>query len=412
MDLKSFFGIEKRSLNDYTPQTTMGLSLPFTGTDNYGYGATNLSAAYACINLIADAIGSLPILVKKKTSKGKTTIMKNHPVNLLFNDRKNRLSRFEFLKLITQSVIMRGNGFAYIERANDGTPLKLRYLESSDVTINYDKQRDILTYQSYVIGGKAIQPENMLHFVKNSYDGVNGISVLRVAKRTIDIASATENQSENFFKTGCNLSGIVKVTSPLNAKQRQDILSTWATTYSGGKSGVAVLQGNMDYQPISLNAEDAQMLESRKYNVEDICRFFQVNPILVGLEGHSSYSSLEMLQEDFLVHTLQPYLIMIENELDRKLLTDDESNLKIVLDTNAVLRTEKEKQADYYTKLVQAGIMTVNEVRTELGYSLVDGGDDLIVAYSKIQDNQITNNNSDEKENNEIKEDNDESKGV
>ena len=144
-----------------------------------------------------------------------------------------------------------------------------------------------------------------------------------------------------------------------------------------------------DLQPISISSKDAQQIESRQFNVEDICRFFNVNPVLLGLANHSSYSNLEDVQNDFLVHTLQPWITMIENELDRKLLNNAETNLKIILDTNSVLRANKQAQANYYSTMISSGILSRNEARKDLGMNEVEGGDELIIPFTDIAQNTI-----------------------
>ena len=361
--------------------------------------AMNLSAVYRCTELISDSVAMLPIYVSKED-----LVIDNHPVALIFSDNGNNIiSKFNFIKLLIQSVILKGNGFAYISRANDGRVTNLRFLEASDVIINYDKYKNILYYTCDLISrGKKIEPINMIHLFKNSYDGVNGISVLSYATRTIGNANATENSAKAFFDNGANLSGVLTVQGQLSAKQKEDIRSSWTQAYANGGNGLAVLQGNMTYQPIQLSSADAQMIESRQFNVEDIARFFGVNPLLLGLQGSASYASLEMVQNDFLVHTLQPYITMVEAEFTRKLLKPSEMGLKVNLDENAILRVDKAAQANYYGSLLDKGVLSINEVRKELGYqSIGEDGDKHLIAYTKIEDNQIESKNNEDKKDSE-----------
>ena len=148
----------------------------------------------------------------------------------------------------------------------------------------------------------------------------------------------------------------------------------------------------MDYQQLTLSPEDSQLLSSRQFNVADIARFFNINPLLLGCESGASYSSLEMLQNAFLVHTLQPYIAMIESELNRKLLKPSENNLSIILETNDLMRIDKQSQANYYKTMVDAGILSRNEVRKEIGYNPFEGGDEHTIAYSDTEQNTLENN--------------------
>ena len=231
----------------------------------------------------------------------------------------------------------------------------------------------------------------MIHLVKNSYDGVNGVSVLTYAARSIKLAGNTENSANSFFTNGCNLSGVLTVQGQLNDKQRNDIRSSWNQAYNNGGNGLAILQGNMEYKPIQLNAADSQMLESRQFNVEDIARFFGISPILLGDLTHANYNSIEAMQQMFLLHTLQPYITLIEEEFTRKLIKPSENNLIVNLDETALLKTDKVALSTYYGNLLDKGVLCVNEVRKELGYSEIEGGDKHLIAYSKIEDNVINN---------------------
>ena len=394
---KGFRGIfnfgkkEKRSVDDgFIPGFYADGSLMFGTLSTSQYSATNLPTAYRCINLISDTIASMPIAVKKRSAKGKTLEVKNHPINLLFQDKNSRTDKFTFIKMLVQSVICKGNGFAYIKRAQDGTPLKLIFLESSDVTINYMKETDTLYYQvSFLKNGSRIEPYNMLHFKMFSNNGIQGISLLANARRTLSLAAATDSQAKSFFENGASLNGIINSTTQLSAKQRQEILSSWNTTYSNGGRGIAVLQGNLSYQPISLNAADSQMVEARQLNNTDIATFFGVPAAMLNIKGFSSYSSLEDTQNFFLTTALLPYIKMLETELDKKLLNDNEGNLKIIFDSESILRTNKTALADYYTKLVTNGLMTPNEARQQLGLPSIDGADSLIIPFTDVNQNTI-----------------------
>ena len=145
----------------------------------------------------------------------------------------------------------------------------------------------------------------------------------------------------------------------------------------------------MSYQPIQISPEDAQLLDSRLFQVEEICRFFGVNPVLVGDLSHSSYGSLEAAQQEFLIHTLLPYLNMVEEEFTSKLFKPSEEGYRINLDETAILRTDKTALATYYKTLLETGVYCCNEVRRELGLNPIEGGDKHLIAYTKINDNII-----------------------
>ena len=402
---KDFFGLEQRNSNAESTGLQYvggyGEALTFGQLANR-YSAMNISAVFAATNLISNTIAMLPIKVQKKATNGKNEV-DNHPLNIVFGDKSNtnNLSKFTMIKMIVQSVILKGNGFCYIDRANDGSVTGLRFIEATDVLIYYSKQRNILYYDAPVISKKHIEPINMLHFVLHSYDGINGLSVLSYANRTLGITNASENSAKSFFENGMNVNGLLKVLTPLNAKQKDEIRSSWQQAYNGNGGGLAIINSNMEYQQLQLSPEDSQLLASRKFNVEDIARFFCINPILIGGEGKASYNSLEMLQQAFLVHTLQPYITMIENEMNRKLLKPSEAKLTIQLETNELLRINKQSQASYYQTMVNSGILSINEVRKDLGFNPIEGGDVHHIAFNAADNSAINADNKDNTPTNE-----------
>lgn len=386
---------EKRELT-YVSCNASG-ALPFFSGNNQ-YSAMNLSAVYRAVELISNSIASLPIKILIQDESGKNEADK-HPLNYVFSDRNtdNLISRFTLMKLLVQSVLLRGNGFALIERAN-GNVKTLRYLEPNDVNIVYDKIKNKLYYDIPMLK-QRVEPKEMIHLVMFSYDGVKGLSVLQNAARSLGIAHSSENAAKSFFDNGMMINGILKVQGPVNQKQREDLRSAWNETYTANGSGIAILQGNMEYQSVQLSAKESQMLESRQFSVTDIARFFGINPVLLGDLSKVSFNTLEAVQNEFLVHTLQPYISMIENEFDRKLLRQSEDNLSITLETNEILRTDKAAQSNYYSTLINSGVLSINEVRKELGYNGIgEDGDKHIIPFTDVSQNTIENNKNKEDE--------------
>lgn len=347
--------------------------------------AMNLSAVFRATEIISDGIATLPIQVKLRGGKHKQIV--NHYLDDVLKNQ------FLLKKLLIQSVILKGNGFAYIERNGDGSVKNLRFLESEDVTINYDKKTNTVTYYAAIISPRKIEAVNMIHLKKNTWDGIKGVPLLTYASRSLKISQNTENTAKTFFENGCNLSGVLTVQGQLTDKQKTDIKNSWTNAYAGGGNGLAVLQGNMKYDPIQLSASDSQMLESRAFNVQDIARFFGISPVLLGDLTHSSYATIEAVQIDFLTHTLQPYITMVEEEFNKKLLRPSESNFTINLDDSYVLKADKQAQANYYNTLLSTGVLCVNEVRQELGYGEVEGGDKHNILYVDTNKTDINNNN-------------------
>ena len=297
---------EERSFA-YTPSGGLSFGNAFNK-----YNSLNLSAVYRCTELISDSVAMLPIHIKNFVSGEEYY---NHPLaNVFFDKVGSKINKYNLIKLLIQSCILRGNGYAYIERNPDASVKQIRFLPNETVTVQYNQQTDVLYYTSSLIKGR-IEPANMIHIKKNTNNGITGISVLSYADRTIGISNSAENASKSFYDKGCNLSGILTVQGAMTKEQIQNARENWNQDYTDGGSGLAILQGSMSYSPIQVSAEDAQLLQTRQYNIKDIARFFGV-PVGL-LDASEQRYSLEELNMDFLIHTVQPYISVIEDEFNK-----------------------------------------------------------------------------------------------
>lgn len=369
-----FFKKKQREERSYAP-----LSFRYNSNGSYRTGkAMLLSAVYRCVDVISDSVAQLPLEPFKMDSEGYKVKLGEHPCyNILNKEPNNKMSRFTFIKTLVVSTLLRGNGYAYIERDNNGDVKALHYIDSGNVIINEETDGTI----SYSVNGlkNRVSDRDMIHIINFSYDGINGLSTLTHARNTLGLASDAENHASGFFKSGANVGGILKVNSTLNDKQKEGLKQSWNSAFGNNAStpnGVAVLEANMDFQPISVNPSDAQLLETRKFNVKDICRFFGVPPTKVfDIEG-ASYNSVESTQLQFLTDCLAPLLEKIEIEFERKLFKPNEKfKIDVRFDTSVLLRTDKQAEADYLTKLFYLGAISINEIRRTLDLPAIDNGD-------------------------------------
>ena len=340
-----------------------------------------LSTVYRCVDVISDSVAQLPLEPYFKDEQGYKEKFVKHPSYYLLNKEPNKkMSRFTFIKTLIVSTLLQGNGYAFIERDEKGDAVGLHYLPADLVTII--DQNDDLKYS--VVGMKGvIEPCNMIHILNFSYDGINGISTLTHARQTLGLATDSEAHASGFFKGGANLAGILKVQSSLSPRQKTDLKTSWQTAFSpttGTPNGVAVLEGNMDFQPITVNPSDAQLLETRQFNVIDICRFFGVSPVKAFDLSKSSYSTVEATQLAFLTDTLSPLLEKIELEFERKLYKPSErNNIEVRFDTSVLLRADKASLASYYNTLFQIGVISTNEIRKALDLPAIGNGNHTFV---------------------------------
>lgn len=161
----------------------------------------------------------------------------------------------------------------------------------------------------------------------------------------------------------------------------------------------------MSYTPLSGNANETQMLETRLFNVAEIARYFNINPVLLGDLSKSSYNTIEAANLEFLTHTLMPYVSMVQDEFNRKLVKPSEAGITIDLDESYLIKADKDSTAQYLKTLVDSGIITRNEARKQLGYNEMEGCDDLIVPFTNIKDNTIGKQQENSKNESENKND-------
>lgn len=375
-----------------------------TGPLNFGGSGYNdsyamkLSAVYRCVNCISDAVAQLPLEIYKVDKKGfKQKDRKNTAYSVLNSKPNIRMTRFVFINLLIQSMLLKGNAFAYIIRDVKGNVTQLVYIPTDYVTIIPPKT--IFEPVSYSIVGiqGEIPHTDMIHVINQTIDGVIGISTLHFARHTLGLSYDAEQHASNFFSSGCAIAGFIKSDTSLTPKQKNEIKQGFRDAFgkeNGETNGLAVLEGSLHYEPITINPADAQLLETREFNVVDIARFFGVSPVKIGDLSKSSYSTVEATQLAFLTDTVSPLLEKIEEEFEVKLFP--EGNVDIKFDVSQLLRADRNSLSSYYNSMIQNGVMTINEVRKELDLPCVENGDNNFVQVNLQTLNRATSETPDD----------------
>lgn len=387
--------IEKRS-DESTETYTVPVGLEFLTPYLSKGEATAVSAFFGGLQLITSTIASIPIHVREINS-GEII---SHPIDFAFENGLQ--SKFIIMKQLIWDMYIHGNGLFYIRRASDGTPIELVYCPNGTYTIIYNEFKRDLYYLIPHLSKKKIEPINVIHVLMNSKDGINGKGLPLYAKKLLDIALATDNHAKNYFESGANIDGIIKSTRPLDSKQKLDIKNSWQQVHGAGKSGgIAVMGVDMEYLPIGSNANDSEMLETREFNAQEVCRYLCIDPILLGLNSASSYNSIEQAQLSFLSHCIYPLIALIESEFNRKLIKPSErGKIQVDFDENHVMFADKSATANYYSTLTKNGIMSINEARHMLGLQPKEGCDDLLIPFTDVNANKVNGetNTDEEKE--------------
>lgn len=343
----------------------------------------SLPIVYRCVDLISSQSSLLPIEVMVNGEKDEY----NHLKQLFDN---HYLGKTNLIKTIVQQVITKGNSYVYIERKAT-TPTKLILLNPSQVVVEFNEKTQEIRYKCSLISNKPIEAVNVLHFKLFSYDGIKGVSILQVGKNTIDTSLITEQKAQDLFKNGTQ--GILTANQGLTAQQRLELQKTYITQFN--KESLVVLPASLNFQRLDNTNEELQTNETRNFNVQTICRLFGVNPALLGLDGGANtYSNTEALYIHFIQFTLLPYITMIEEQLNTKLLTPSErKTTNINLNEKVLMKSDKRTIGELHQKYLMNGVMSINEVREELNLRPIEGGDKHIIAYTDIEQNTINKDN-------------------
>ena len=359
--------------------------------------AMSLSTFFAAVNLFSNSIAMMDWLFLDEEGN---KLRKSHYLYHLFDD--SLLSRFNTVKNVIQDMILYGNGFVFIERNREtGTPQTLHYSPASDTIMFYNPITHTVSYQNPFYSKYMNDGSDYLHFFINTDNGYIGKGALQYAYNVIDIASTIQKSTETYYGTTGNMFGIVSPAGELpqigNKKnQLEKLEATWNEARRKINKGCVFFPSDLKFTPMSASARDTSLIEAREYNAVEIGRFIQnISPILLGDYRHMAYGTIAEIQREFITHSLAPTVKMIEEQCNKKLIMPSKWHLQYVdLDEYSILATDQEKQASYLSTLTNNGIISANEARQILHLPPVDGADNLVIPYSKIEDNTVNDKNN------------------
>ena len=331
--------------------------------------AMSLSAFFAGVELISNALAQMEITVKSVSTKGK---LEQIQLNRIF--KKNKITKFTLVKQMVSDVLLYGNGYALLEKATDDMIVALTYLPGNEVTIYHNEASGEFYF---LYKGLKIEDKDLIHLYKNSYDGICGIPVLKFASRTIYLANSAEDAAADYFSSGLNINGLLHGKSPMTAhqaKQAVESIQSLGLDNSSGTGKLKFIPFDLELEQISQNAEEAQLTDTR---------FLNIPPAML-LDNNRNTADINL---QFLTQCLAPWIALIEDEFNRKLVSNDD--LYFDMDERDLLRTDLQSTANYYSTLVSGGIMSIGEARDALGLKVLENTDDLIIPYTKIEDNTI-----------------------
>ncbi|MEH3408347.1 phage portal protein [Enterobacter quasiroggenkampii] len=357
--------------------------------------AIQLSAVWACVRLLSESISTLPLKIYVRQPDGSRKAATDHPAYSILCRRPNsEMTPSRFMLMVVASICLRGNAFIekkfIANRLVSLVPLLPQNMVVKRLTTG------ALEYKYTENGNERIIPvKNIMHIRGFGLDGVCGMMPMKTGRDVIGSAMAVEESAAKIFEQGLQSSGFLSADNALTEDQRER-LRGYMASFTGSKNAgkIMVLEGGLKYQGVTMNPEDAQMLESRAFSIEEICRWFRVPPFMVGhtTKQSSWASSLEGMNLQFLTHTLRPLLVNIEQEIGRCLL-DSDDEVFAEFSVEGLLRADSAGRAAYYTSALQNGWMSRNDVRRLENMPPIEGGDIYTVQLNLTQLKNLESSN-------------------
>jgi len=362
------------------PKNSLGgaFSFLFGGTTSgklvNEHTALQTTAVYACVRILAETIAGLPLHVYQYRSDDSKERFPQHPLySLLHNEPNPEMTSFVFRETLMSHLLLWGNAYAQIVRNGRGQPVALYPLLPNKMDVSRAPNGE-LRYTYYLDvdesglrprgGYVTLRKDEVLHIPGLGFDGLIGYSPIAMAKNAIGMALATEEYGASFFANGANPGGVLE--HPGVIKDVQRVKDSWNAAYqgSGNAHRVAVLEEGMKFQAIGIPPEQAQFLETRKFQINEIARIFRVPPHMVGDLEKSSYSNIEQQSLEFVKFTLDPWVVRWEQSLCQALLLPSEkSDVFIRFNLDGLLRGDYASRMTGYATGRQNGWLSANDIR-------------------------------------------------
>ena len=335
--------------------------------------AMSMTAVYGCVRVLAESIACLPLHVYKRGDNGNREKAENLPLYTLLHDTPNdEMSSFTLRETLMTHLLLYGNAYCQILRNGRGEVIALYPLLPNRMTVERDENGQLsYRYQRYseepptMEGNQVILlPEDVLHIPGMSFDGLVGLSPIAACRNAVGAGLSADEYSSRYYANGAAPMGVLE--HPGVIKDPEKLRESWNAAYGGTKNAgrVAILEEGLKFTPISISPADSQLLETRKFTVEEICRIFRVPPHLVQDLTKTSYNSAEQMSQEFVYYTLLPWCVRFEQAMMRSLLSAEErKHIEIRFNLDGLLRGSYESRMRGYQTAVNTGIFSVNDCR-------------------------------------------------
>lgn len=362
---------------------SLGSRISKTGIRVNSKNAVQVTAVFACVRLISESIASLPLSLYRKTSSGKEKATDRIDYGVLHDLANPETDSFQFWQTFVANMLIYGRGYAEIVRNNAGQVVQLWNITTPYVKI---KRNSVTSELEYVITAPnneqfTLRKDQVLRVDWFSMDGLNAFKPLELAQNAIGLGIASEEFAASYFKNGANVSGIVEYPDGMDDNQYENFRKSMKEAYTGlsNTARLLFLEQGSKFQKVSNTPEESQMLETRKFQVAETARFYNVPLHMIGDLERATFSNIEQMSLNFVIYTLRPYLVRIERAISAQLLTSSERPTYYPkFSVDALLRGDYESRMRGYATARQNGWMSPNDIRELEDQDLIpaeDGGD-------------------------------------
>lgn len=341
--------------------------------------AMQSASVYACLKVLSESVGMLPLCIYTKGPNGERTPDEKHPLYELLHEQPNEYqTAIEFLEMMVLHLNLRGNAYAYINRTRSGRVVELIPIHPDMVYVLMDSSGQV-TYQAGVENGarRTLNRSEILHVKGMTINGWLGISPIAYARESIGLSLATEKFGGQLFRNGAKMGGILEHPGKLSDEAYNRVKNSFDAASSGENAHkTALLEEGMKFSKISMNANDAQFLETRKFQRGEIAGIFRVPPHLIMDLERATFSNIEHMSLEFVQYSLMPWLTRIEKAIRRDVFSEqDKQNNTIKFNVAALLRGDAASRSAYYASGITNGWLTRNEARAMEYLNPLDGLD-------------------------------------
>lgn len=348
--------------------------------------AMRFATVHACVRVLSEDVAALPLHVYRRMDGGGKERAHDHPLYELLHDRPNpEMSATPFFESLMVNALLSGNGYAFLEFDRAGRVRAMWPMLASEV----DPYRTDAGELRYRAGGENLRAGEVFHLAGMGFDGLMGMSPIAYARESIGLGTAAERYGEKFFKNGTHIGGVVSIKDELTDEQFRRLKQQFSSAFKGLQNahGVPVLEGGATYTPVGIAPEDAQFLETRKFQRNEIAAIYRVPPHMIGDLERATFSNIEQQDLAYLQRGLLPWLMRIEQEARAKLLTTPEARRDYCIehDTANFMRGETQSRYEAYSKAIASGFMTQNEVRRRENLNPLPGGDEIMLPLNMVK---------------------------